>query len=153
MVWAWQPRCFVGCFSANVTIIARFQPPARCEAQPAVSTLAVRGLMLISVSGLATGTEKQRALEEASKGDSTAAGEARQRSKPRPTIAGLEGRAAHRAVLERHARQHRASRSTSGHEAIPCRPQSQAGAGVDYARHGPAMDGRQEDVTASSPAR
>src|SRR5262249_19645492 len=130
MVWAWQPRCLVGYFSANVTIIARFQPPARCEAQPAGSTLAVRALMPISVSWSATGTGKQSALEETSQRDSTAAGAARQRSKPRPAIAGLEGRAAHRAVLERHARQHRPSRSTSGHEAIPGRPQSQAGTGA-----------------------
>src|SRR5262249_6549493 len=85
---------------------------------PAVSTLAVRGLLLISVSGSATRTEKQSAMEEASERDSTAAGEARQRSKPRPTIAGLKGRAAHAAVLERHAGQHRPPRSTSGHEAI-----------------------------------
>jgi hypothetical protein len=91
---------------------------------------------------------KQSALEETSERDSTAAGEARQGSKPRPTIPGLEGRAAHRTVLERHAGRHRASRSSPGHEAIPGRSQPQAGAGADYARHGPAMDGWKENVRA-----
>ena len=66
--------------------------------------------------------EKQSALEEASKTDSTASGEARQRSEPRPRIPGLEGRAADSAMLERHAGQHGSSSSAIRHETIPCRP-------------------------------
>jgi hypothetical protein len=46
---------------------------------------------------------KQNALEEAPEADSIPSGEARQRSKPRQRIPGPKGRAADRAMLERHA--------------------------------------------------
>ena len=51
-----------------------------------------------------------------------------------------------RALYERYAGQHSTSHSAARHEALPCRPQPQAGAGADYAGHGPPMDGRQEDL-------
>jgi hypothetical protein len=59
----------------------------------------------------------------------------------------LEGGAADSTVLKRHAGQHCSSRSTAWHEAVPCRPLSQTRAGVDYTRHGLAMDGGQEVIT------
>src|ERR1700751_1200219 len=86
----------------------------------------------------------QSALEETPEADSISSDEARQRSKPRQRIPGLEGRAADRAMLKRHAGQHCSSRSTARHEAIPCRSLSQTRAGADYPRHGLAMDGWEE---------
>jgi hypothetical protein len=100
--------------------------------------------MLIWVFGFPQRQGKQSALEEASEADSTASGEARQRSKPRQRIPGFEGRATDRALLERHAGQHRSSSSTARHETIPYRSLSQTRAGADYPRHGLAMDGGQE---------
>jgi hypothetical protein len=66
-----------------------------------------------------TTKDSRGALEETSERDSTASGEARHRPKPRPTIPGPEGRAAHRAMHERHARQHATASSAPRHEAIP----------------------------------
>ena len=89
---------------------------------------------------------KHSALEKASETDSTASGEARQRSKSRSRIPKPEGGAAYGAMLELDAGQHRASSSAPRHEAISGRSQSQAGVGADYAWHGLAMDGGQEDM-------
>src|SRR5260370_34546429 len=55
------------------------------------------------------------ALEETSATDSTTSGEAWQRHKPRPTIPGFEGTAAHRAMYEQHARQHGPASSHPSH--------------------------------------